>query len=61
MNPSTKSKLAILMGIIIGIADIYWAYTSYYYVSWLMLAIIIFIADLIWLWIDMSFMKMKKR
>ncbi len=61
MNPSIKSKLAILMGIIIGITDIYWAYTGRFYGSGLVLGAIIFVANLMWLWIDLSFMKMKKR
>jgi hypothetical protein len=54
---NTKSNISILMGIIIGLADIYWTYTSYFSTLWLALGIIIFVADLIWLWIDIGFRK----
>lgn len=57
MEGNTKSKIAILMGIIIAIADIYWTYTSYYDLVWVALGVIIFIADMIWLYIDWDFMK----
>ncbi len=54
-----KGGLAVLMGVVIGIADIYWTYTSYFDTTWLALGVVIFIADLIWLWVDISFMKKK--
>ena len=54
---NTKGYIAVLLGIIIGLADIYWTYTSYQVPLWLWLGVIIFIADIIWLWIDISFMK----
>ncbi len=54
-----KSNIAILMGIMIGLADIYWTYTSYQVPLWLWLGVIIFIADLIWLWIDIGFRNKK--
>ena len=57
MNKGTKSNIAILMGLIIAIADIYWTYTSYNVPIWLWLGIIIFIADIVWLWADISLMK----
>jgi hypothetical protein len=57
MDAKMKGNIAILMGIVIGLADIYWTYTSYQDPLWLYLGIIIFIADLIWLWIDISFKK----
>ncbi|MEM3215407.1 MAG: hypothetical protein QW091_02620 [Candidatus Micrarchaeaceae archaeon] len=49
-----KPKISILMGIIIGLADIYWIYTSYFSALWVGLGAVIFIADLIWLWVDIS-------
>ncbi len=52
-----KSNISIVMGIIIGLADIYWTYTSYFDTLWLALGIIIFIADIVWLWIDIGFRK----
>jgi|GEM_PF-1129053 hypothetical protein len=57
MKGNTKSMIAILMGVIIAIADIYWTYTSYYDVVWVALGVIILIADVIWMYIDWSFMK----
>ncbi|MCW6160142.1 MAG: hypothetical protein LVQ95_03595 [Candidatus Micrarchaeales archaeon] len=52
-----KLKIAVLMGIIIALADIYWTYTSYFDTTWLALGVIIFIADIVWLWIDIGMMK----
>jgi hypothetical protein len=49
--------IALLMGAIILVADIYWTYTSYYYAVWLAVGAVIFAADLIWLYIDWSLMK----
>ena len=57
MGSNTKSKIAVLLGIVIAIADIYWIYTSYYYLLWVALGIIILAADIVWLFIDWSFMK----
>ncbi|MDE1865018.1 MAG: hypothetical protein KGH94_00035 [Candidatus Micrarchaeota archaeon] len=54
---NTKSWIAILMGVIILIADVYWTYTSYYDIVWVILGVVIFVADIIWLLIDWSFMK----
>ncbi len=59
MAGKMKSNIAILMGIMIGLADIYWTYTSYQVPLWLWLGVIIFIADLIWLWIDIGFRNKK--
>ncbi len=55
MDGMMKSNIAILMGVIIAFADIYWTYTSYFNATWLALGVIIFIADMIWLWTDISF------
>lgn len=49
-----KMGLAVAMGAIIGLADIYWAYTSYFSTLWLALAVVIFAADLVWLWVDIG-------
>lgn len=57
MKRNAKSILALLMGVIILIADLYWTYTSYYDTLWLVLGVIILIADLIWLGLDWSLMK----
>jgi hypothetical protein len=49
-----KTKLAILMGIIIIIADLYWTYTSYQTPIWLYLGVIILVASMIWIAIDLN-------
>jgi type IV secretory pathway TrbL component len=49
-----KSMLAMLMGVIIIIADLYWTYTSYTDPTWLALGVIIFIAAVIWIVLDWS-------
>ncbi len=57
--PEMKSAIAILMGIIILIADIAWLVvgSSYTYTPWLVLGIVIFIATLVWLALDFSLMR----
>ncbi len=55
-----KLVLAVLMGAIIGVLDIYWTYTSYLNPMWLALGVVIFIADLVWLWIDIGSLKRKR-
>jgi len=57
MKGSAKSWLAILMGVIVLVADLCWTYTSYYDATWLVLGAIIFIADIIWIGLDYSLMK----
>ncbi len=52
-----KGQLAMLMGVVIAIVDIYWTYVSLYYPMWVALGAIIFIADMIWLYLDWSMMK----
>jgi uncharacterized RDD family membrane protein YckC len=56
-NP--KSYVAIVMGIIILIADVAWLIvgSSYTYTPWLVLGIVIFLASLIWLVVDISMMR----
>lgn len=56
MKSDGKSKLAMLMGIVILIADLYWTYTSYYDALWLALGVIILLADVIWLYLDYDLM-----
>lgn len=57
MKGNMKSWIAMLMGVIILIADLIWTYQSAYDVFWLVLGIVILIADVVWLYIDYSFMK----
>jgi len=63
MDSKAKSYLAIVMGIIILLADIYWlvfpvgGYYSYQAPPWLAAGVIILVADLVWLWVDFSLMK----
>jgi hypothetical protein len=55
-----KSQIAILMGLIIAVADVYWTYTSYTDVVWLGLGVLIFVADVVWLAIDFNLMEPAK-
>ena len=63
MSTKTKSYIAILMGIIIILADIYWlvvpvsGFYSYQAPVWLAAGVIIFVASVIWLYIDYDLMK----
>lgn len=58
MKMQIKSWLAILMGIIIAIADLAWLFDgSTYDMTWVAFAVVIFIADVVWLYIDYSMMK----
>lgn len=59
MNTKAKSYLAIVMGVVIIIADIYWLLVgnSYTYTPWLVSGIIIFVASLVWIFIDYDLMK----
>jgi len=59
MKAKTKSYLAIIMGIIIFIANTYWLLIgkSYQYFPWLISAIIIYLADIIWIYLDYDLMK----
>lgn len=49
-----KGYISIAMGVVIGLLDIYWTYTSYFNAIWLVLGVIIFVADMVWLWVDIS-------
>lgn len=53
MDAKIRRNLAILMGIITIVADLYWTYTSYYNVSWLALGIIILVASVIWIYLEL--------
>jgi hypothetical protein len=55
----SKSYLAIGMGIVIILADIFWLLVgeSYTYAPWLIAGIIIFVASVIWIYIDYDLMK----
>lgn len=58
MSAQVKSYLAILMGIVIIIADIYWLIVgnSYQYLPWLAAGIVIMVASIIWIILDISLM-----
>jgi hypothetical protein len=58
MSTKVKSYLAILMGIVIILADIYWLLVgnSYTYTPWLAAGIVILIASVIWIILDFSLM-----
>jgi hypothetical protein len=53
MDDRIRRNLAILMGIIIVVSDLYWTYTSYTYTPWLVLGIIIFAASVFWIYLDL--------
>jgi hypothetical protein len=59
MDSKAKSYAAIVLGIIIILADIYWLMVgaSYTYTPWLAAGIIIFVAAVAWIWIDYDLMK----
>ena len=59
MESKSKSYLAIAMGVIILIADLFWLIydQSYTVPAWLVAAVIIFVADIVWLWVDYDLMK----
>ena len=54
-----ESYLAIVLGIIIIAADIFWLLIgqSYTYAPWLIAGVIIFVASLIWIYIEINLMK----
>ena len=56
---SGKSWVAIVMGIVILVADVAWLVVgnSYTYTPWLILGVIIFIAALVWLAMDFMLMR----
>lgn len=58
METKTKSYLAILMGVVIFIANTYWLVVgqSYAYMPWLVSAIVIYIADIYWIVLDYQLM-----
>ena len=59
MDSKAESYAAIVLGIIIILADIYWLLVgaSYAYPPWLAAGIVIFVAALVWIWIDYDLMK----
>ncbi len=57
MSKSTKSYLAILMGVLILIADAWWTYTSYTYLPWLAAGLTIGVASAIWIALDYDLMR----
>jgi hypothetical protein len=63
MSSKVKSYLAILMGIVIIVMDIFWlvypveGFYSYQAVPWLVAAIVILIASIVWIVLDFSLME----
>jgi len=59
MSAKTQSYVAILMGIIIILADVYWLLVgnSYTFAPWLAAGVVIFIASLVWIFIDINLMR----
>jgi hypothetical protein len=63
MSTKAKSILAILMGIVIIVMDIFWlvypisGYYSYQALPWLAAGIVILIASIIWIVLDFSLME----
>jgi hypothetical protein len=57
LDSKSKSYLAITMGIVIILADIYWLTDSYTVPHWLVAGVIIFVASLVWIWVDYDLMK----
>jgi hypothetical protein len=53
MDGKIRRNLAILMGIIVIAADVYWTYTSYTNPLWLALGIIILLASVFWIYLDL--------
>ena len=62
LDSKMESYAAIVLGIIIIIADVYWLWigASYTYAPWLAAGIVIFVAALVWIWIDYDLMKKAK-
>lgn len=62
MDSKAKSYAAIVLGVVIILADIFWLLVgqSYTYAPWLAAGIVIFIAALVWIWIDFDLMKKSK-
>ena len=54
---NTKSQVAMVLGVVIVLADLYWLSFGYKNVTALTLGVIIFIASAIWMYIDYSLMK----
>lgn len=53
MTGKARRNLALLMGLIIIVADLYWTYTSYTDPLWLALGIVILVASVIWIYLDL--------
>jgi len=56
---NTKSYFAMLRGIVIILADIYWLVErqSYQYTSWLAAGVVIFVASVVWIYLEYYLMK----
>ena len=62
MDSKAESYAAIVLGVVIILADVFWLLVgqSYTYAPWLAAGIVIFIAALVWIWIDFDLMKKSK-
>ena len=52
-----KSWLAIVLGVIIAILDLWWTYASIGYQPWETVGIVIFVATIVWIYLDYDLMK----
>lgn len=52
-----KSWLAIVLGVIIAILDLWWTYESMGYQPWETVGIVIFVATIIWIYLDYDLMR----
>jgi hypothetical protein len=48
-----RRNLAILMGIVIIAADLYWTVTSLSNPVWVVLGVVILIASIVWIYLDL--------
>jgi len=54
---NVKAYLAISLGILILIVDVWWTWTSYTYLPWLAAGVIIGVASVIWIGLDYDLMR----
>jgi hypothetical protein len=48
-----RRNLAILMGIVIIVADLYWTATSFSNPIWVALGVVILVASIVWIYLDL--------
>jgi len=54
---NVRAYLAISLGILILIVDVWWTWTSYTYLPWLAAGVIIGVASVIWIGLDYDLMR----